>query len=121
MEQLVQYRCDTALMIDFDTHVANQRKTRSEVLRGLMQGWVEGQDKPHSIPWVISSGPKPFDSEPDEGAAMGLSDIGASLIGLVGVNLPEDSTAQWSEDKFKALCAGSGTAVSRKFKTNESS
>lgn len=120
MDQLVQYRCDTALMIDFDTLVANERKSRSEVLRELMQGWVGRQNKPRSIPWVTSSGPKDFDFEPDAGAAMELSGIGASLIGLVGVRLPEDSTAQRSEGQFKALCAGNGTAVTRKFKKNKS-
>lgn len=42
-DKRVHYRCDTPLILDFDNHAAKANKTRSQVLRELMVGWMENR------------------------------------------------------------------------------
>lgn len=43
LTELVQCKADSGLVYDFDTEVARIRKTRSEVIRELIQLWVNQQ------------------------------------------------------------------------------
>ena len=45
LDQMVQLRCDGALIVDFDRYAAKQRKPRAQVMRELMMQWIEQQSR----------------------------------------------------------------------------
>lgn len=45
LDQMVQLRCDGALIVDFDRYAAKQRKPRAQVMRELMMKWIEQQQR----------------------------------------------------------------------------
>ena len=45
LDQMVQVRCDDALIIDFDRYAAMHRKPRAQVVRELMVQWIEKQQR----------------------------------------------------------------------------
>lgn len=42
-DQIIRYRCERPLILNFDQIAAQENKTRSEVLRELMAGWIESK------------------------------------------------------------------------------
>lgn len=45
LDQMVQLRCDGALILDFDRYAAKNRKPRAQVMRELMVQWIEQQQR----------------------------------------------------------------------------
>lgn len=45
LDQMVQVRCDGALILDFDRYAAKHRKPRAQVMRELMMQWIELQQR----------------------------------------------------------------------------
>lgn len=43
--QIVQVKCDNGFVLDFDKCVAKLRKTRSDIVRELMQNWLQEQER----------------------------------------------------------------------------